>query len=165
MQEHDRQGVRDTVEPMVEAARASGGGAAAFSALSNERADTNAITIGPASELTFISGPLTPRVSGRVLLVASIYATDATVDEPVSVFLTRDPTASTGAPGGTLIGPTNSQTASGHVGGFVSGALTWIDSASKGVAHTWGITLFSPGGHNLTVPTFSASIVAIELPG
>jgi hypothetical protein len=131
------------------------------------RADTNAAQIGPAHIVTFISGPLTPIFSGRVEVIAQVYAVDdAASDSNIKVFLSRDPVNSTGAPGGTPIGATGPRTGSDAVSGDVLGTLSWIDTVTKGVAHQWGITLdlTAAAGNTLTISALSAAITLKELP-
>jgi hypothetical protein len=127
----------------------------------NHISQLNAAGITPALQVTWISSPVTPKVSGKFLVIGVISATDATVDELVTAQLYRDPVNATGAPGGTAIGPIVLATNASANG--VTATIAWIDTVSTTATHTWGISLVA--GHNLTVGVNNAAIIAIELPG
>ena len=162
MLQNDMQGAREANAADLQHNKARA--AAASTAASTATAAENSAPIGPATQVTWISPPFTPKVSGRVKIIATLFVNDVTVDDPVSYQLVRDPVAATGAPGGTLIGSVVKQDA-GHTSGDATVTLTWIDVvAPPFVAHTWGITGLSAAGHNLTVATAGATTVLEELP-
>jgi hypothetical protein len=158
MQEHDKQGAREANYPELEKAGATA--RAAISALSNWQRSTN-VAFGPATSITWISGPFTTRVSGKVLVCGFLSGTDATVDEVVTGQLIRDPTAATGAPGGSAQGGTPITT-NASAAGFQLVAF-WIDSVAIGSTHTWGINAVA--AHAISVPTAGAVMLLVELPG
>lgn len=149
----------------AEAQRAKASAAAAVSAGSNHNEAMPAAPIGPAAEVTWIGNPITPRVSGKFRVTACCTVLDTAVDDAIVFQLVRDPTAATGAPGGTRVGPQQEQD-SGHVSGHASVSITWIDDVGGPpfAAHKWGITAASGAG-NLSINQDQSVVVVEELPG
>jgi hypothetical protein len=118
----------------------------------------------PGSEnpqVTAISPSYTPTGSGRLLVIAMISGSDGTVDDPISLQIYRNPTSTTGAPGGVALG-SDPETSSSHVGGLFYGILSFYETRPVGTAVTYGISATSLAAHNLTGTV--ASFTIIELP-
>jgi hypothetical protein len=103
-----------------------------------------------ASQVTAISTAYTPVASGVVTVIAEAYGVDVTVDDPLGFGLVRNPTSTTGAPGGVSIG-TTPEGSSSHVGGLYTITLSFTETLPIGVPVRYGITANSTGGHNLTI--------------
>ena len=150
----------------AKAKRAQATASAAVAALSNNDGVRNINPLGPAPQLTFIGPAVTPKVSGKFMVIGTISVTDATVDDTCTVQLYRDPTSATGAPGGTPIGaPT--PVAAGHTSGIAAGFAATTDSVGGPpfAAHHYGISIVSATGANLSLADFNAELVIVELPG
>jgi len=136
---------------------------------SNIDAETNGGSIGGANPaVAWVSSSYTPKLSGRLLVIATITGNDATVSEAVTYALIKNATASVAANiaglGGTSLGPAGMITEAGLHGDF-GNTICWVTSATDTPPRT-GVTLAiaAAATHNLTVPIGGASIVIIELP-
>ena len=164
MYQNDMQGAREANAADMQHNKARG--AAPYTAAANHSNSISA-AVGPDPQVTLISNPITPKVSGKFRITAQLCVNDATVDDPVSFSLVRDPTSATGAPGGTPLPPTvPAKQDAGHTSGDATVTLTYIDAIPLGSgAHVWGITALSAAGHNLTLAAGTSIITLEELPG
>lgn len=145
--------------------------AGALVALSNNDHELNGAPIAnggglgsSANQVTWTTGTIVAKSSGKFLICATMYALASAVDDPVEYQLIRD--AGNVLHPEAVIGPLAIQDA-GHVGRDASVALTWIDSVATGSSHTYGIRASNAtGGHTVSVPEAGgASITLVELPG
>lgn len=97
-----------------------------------------------AAQITCRSAAYTPTGSGNLTVTVAFSGTDATVDDPLTFQLVRNPTALTGAPGGTLLGlPMGG--ASSHVGGHWAFTLPFAEHQPVGVPVQYGMTVTGTG--------------------
>ncbi len=118
------------------------------------------------AQITAISPAFTPTATGRLLVIAMISGSDGTldtpaVDDPISLQVYRNPTSTTGAPGGVALG-SDPETSSSHVGGLFFGVLSYVETVPVGTSVKYGISATSLASHLLTGVV--ASFTIIELP-
>ncbi len=111
------------------------------------------------AQITAISPAFTPTATGRLLVIAMISGSDATVDDPILLQVYRNPTSTTGAPGGVALG-SDPETSSSHVGGLFFGVLSYVETVPVGTSVKYGIS--ATASHLLTGEV--ASFTIIELP-
>ncbi len=112
------------------------------------------------AQITAISPAFTPTATGRLLVIAMISGSDATVDDPISLQVYRNPTSTTGAPGGVALG-SDPETSSSHVGGLFFGVLSYVETVPVGTSVKYGISATSPES---LLTGEVASFTIIELP-
>jgi hypothetical protein len=135
-----------------------GGGGSAGSILIQD----NGVVPGSGNaQITAISPSYTPSVTGKLLVIATISGSDATVDDPLSFQMVRNPVSTTGAPGGVNLG-SNPEGESSHVGGLFVQVLSYTEVRPVGTAVTYGLSATSLAAHVLT--GVIASFTIIELP-
>lgn len=135
---------------------------AAFGSGQNTHETLFAIPVGPATQVTAISLPFTPKISGKVKVIAALTVTDAAVDDDVTFQIIQNPTSATGAPGGVALGSIL-HVDSGHVSGHATATPPVLAfNLPLNTPATFGITAKSVG-NNLT--TVSGILIIEELPG
>lgn len=132
-------------------------GRQAFAAAANNTNQSNAGTIGPVQVAAFSTTAFTAKVSGKVLVMATIAGLESAVDLTATATLLRD-----GAP---VAGAPTQVVSAGHVTADAWAALAWIvGPAVLGVGHTYGIQLDAGAGNTMTVAPAQANVIVEELP-
>jgi hypothetical protein len=114
------------------------------------------------AQVTAITASYTPTLTGKLVIVATTCGTDGTEDDTIEFQIYRNPTSTTGAPGGTALGSNVEGSASHSASGTWLGTISITDIVSVGTPVTYGISATSNNAHNLTGST--ASITLLELP-
>jgi hypothetical protein len=131
-------------------------------AVSSGFSQQNGIVGGAGNaQVTAIGAPYTPTKSGICLVIATVFGSDVTVDDPIVYQYVVDATSTTGAPGGTPLGD-SPETESSHVGGLFAVSISNVGPYPLGVPFKPCVTVSSPALHDLTIAFAGFSI--IELP-
>ena len=136
-----------------------GGGGAGVGSINIQ--DNGVVPGSGNAQITAISPSYTPSTTGKLLIIAMISGSDATLDDPIGFQMVRNPVSTTGAPGGTNIG-SNPEGESSHVGGLFVQVLSYTETRPVGTPVTYGLSATSLAAHALT--GVIASFTIIELP-
>lgn len=112
---------------------------------------TNSAALGPAAGVNYTPGPITKGYSGKMKINVAIQGTLSVPTDVVNINITKDSASIASLTG---VGANGA--------GLFNGGLSFIDTATDGAAHSYGVSLGTSGG-NVTVPIGNASVVVVEL--
>jgi hypothetical protein len=122
----------------------------------------NVTTGTGATQITSRSNAYTPTGSGNLYITVTFSGTDTVADDPLAFQLVRNPTALTGAPGGTLLGggPLESASSSPSTPARWAFSLSWTEAQPIGTPVQYGMTVAGAG----TLTSVGSEVSILELP-